>query len=81
MSKLTSAENAEFERSFYENLGEQQSPAAIAADPKTIFCDNWESAKGVLEAIGGLSGNVLVVAAIKVVVAAGDALKKVACAA
>lgn len=51
----------------------------IDADIKKLFCEHWETAKSVLEALRDLLKNPIVKAIISTVIAAGDAVHSAIC--
>lgn len=82
---LTPAELAAFNDHFAKALAapEHHAPAPMGmaeVDYKQIFCDNWGVASQVLTAIGGMTNNIFVKAAISTIVAAGSALQPTVCA-
>ncbi len=84
---LTPAELAAFNDHFAKALAAPEHHAAAPmgmampdVDYKKVFCDNWGTASQVLQAIGGMTNNIFVKAAISTIVAAGSALQPTVCA-
>jgi hypothetical protein len=81
MTTMTPEQERQFEEDFRRNLDEHQGPSqdVQAAAAKKIFCQNWGVARQALLAISNLVGSFIVKAAVKTLVAAGDALKRQVC--